>query len=56
MTNVIRFPEKKQNISNADELLKQFVDVCLIQEKGERQKQFEVLHLAIISYLITKKP
>jgi hypothetical protein len=55
MTNVIRFPGKKTNITSADELLQQYVGVCLIKDKKQRQKQFEVLHLAIISYLVTKK-
>lgn len=54
MAKVIHFPDKKQNISPADKLLEQFVDVCLISDKTARNKQFEELRLAIFRY-ITKR-
>jgi len=55
MSKVIDFPEKKQNISTSDKLLQQFVDICLITDKVERQKQFEALRLSIVNYVITRK-
>ena len=55
MAKLIHFPEKKHEMPLADKLLVQFVDVCLISDKAERNKQFETLRLEIFSYIAKRR-